>query len=370
MQLYNYRKKKRRRRHVFQSSYQQRYYRKRSKKSGKKTGMIVLILCLVLAGIAGAGAGGFFYLKESGKNALMAYAGDVKMEMDGSQDKAGLVSRNGKKYRYNEDIITLLCMGIDQGNENWQTEAALGENGQADAIFLLVLDQKSHRLKLIGISRDTMTEIATYDNQGKYVGESLNHLALAFSYGKTKEEGAQMTVDAVSKLFYQLPIHGYAAIDWDALGKINDSVGGVAVTLMQDMNLGGQQYYSGERVRLTGGQAQSYVRHRGGELGSNNERMQRQRTYVSAFLSEAKAAMKKDMFVAADLYQELTADMVTSVGLNEAVYLASLLPSAQFGGEDMMMVEGTVKQGTPYDEFYVDEDCLTDLILEVFYEEV
>lgn len=370
MQLYNYRKKKRRKAYVFQMDYQYRRYQKRGRKSGKKAGKILLLLCFALILISGAGWGGLLYLKETGKNALLDYAGNVKMEMEGSQDKAGLVSRNGKKYRYKEDIITLLCMGIDQGNENWESEAVMGENGQADALFLLVLDENSHSLKLIGISRDTMTEIATYDNQGNYVGESVNHLALAFSYGKTKADGAQMTADAVSKLFYQLPIHGYAAIDWDALGKINDSVGGVTVTLTQDMILGGESYSSGDRVNLIGEQAKNYVRYRENELGSNNDRMQRQKTYVSAFLSEAKAAIKKDVFLAADLYQELTSDMVTSVGMNEAVYLASLLPSIQFDGEDIMAVEGTVKQGIQYDEFYVNEDRLTGLILEVFYEEV
>ena len=176
--------------------------------------------------IAAAGFGGFTILRSTGKSDLMKYAGAVQMDLKDAQDESGLVSKNGKKYRYNEDIITLLCMGVDQGSESWEEARSEGENGQADAIFLAVLDQKAHSLKLIGISRDTMTDIATYDRQGNYVGESRNHLALAFSYGTSKQEGAELVKDAVSDLFYHLPIHGYVAIDWDALGKINDSVGG------------------------------------------------------------------------------------------------------------------------------------------------
>lgn len=370
MQLFNYRKKRKRRFHAsYSPGFNQRHH-KRRRRDSKGGWKVLLILVLVLGAIGGVGFGGFVYLRETGKKDLLKYAGSVEMQLDAEQDEAGLVSKNGKKYRYNEDIITLLCMGIDQGNEGWEEAAEQGENGQADAIFLLVLDQQAQDMKLIGISRDTMTKIATYDYQGNYVGESVNHLALSFSYGETKNQGAELVMDAVSKLFYHLPIHGYAAIDWDALGKINDSVGGVKVILTEDMVLGGDHYEAGDAVRLTGNQAKSYVRHRGNELGSNNERMQRQKAYATAFIAEARGAIEKDLFLIADLYQELTSDMATSIGVNEAVYLASLLPSIHFGTEDIYTLEGTVKQGTPYEEFYVDEEKLMDLLLEIFYEEV
>lgn len=374
MQLYNYRKKRKKRFRTVRSGSYRDYRRKRRHHSGahrkKRAGRIALISVSVLLLLAVCGFGAFSYLRSSGKKELMAYAGAQQMELEGAQTESGLVSRNGKKYRYNDEIITLLCMGIDQGSESWEEEGGYGENGQADAIFLLVLDQKAHSLRLIGISRDTMTDIATYDRQGNYVGESKNHLALAFSYGTTKNEGAELVKDAVSNLFYSLPIHGYAAIDWDALGKINDSVGGVTVTLAEDMVLGGESFQSGDTIRLSGDQAKSFVRHRSDEAGSNNERMMRQKTYVNSFISEAKRAISKDPLLTADLYQQLTSDMATSIGVNEAVYLASLLPSVHFSLEDIHAVEGTVRQGARYEEFYVDEEKLMDLILDTFYEEV
>ncbi len=343
MQLYNYRKKRKKRfRFSYSEGYRNHHRRHRHHHSAhqkKKAGRIVLACLSVIVLLSVCGFGAFAYLRSSGKKELMAYAGKQQMEIEGAQAESGLVSRNGKKYRYNDEIITLLCMGIDQGSEAWEGEGESGENGQADAIFLLVLEngkkyryndeiitllcmgidqgseawegegesgengqadaifllvldqksyslrligisrdtmtdiatydrqgnyvgesknhlalafsygatknQKSYSLRLIGISRDTMTDIATYDRQGNYVGESKNHLALAFSYGATKNEGAEFVKDAVSNLFYNLPIHGYAAIDWDALGKINDSVGGVTVTLTEDMVLGGEPFKSG-----------------------------------------------------------------------------------------------------------------------------
>lgn len=374
MQLYNYRKKRKKRfRHGFSLTYtdhHHRHHRHHSSHRKKRAGRIALIVFAVVLFLLAGGFGTFTYLRSSGKKDLMKYAGAQQMEINGTQEEAGLVSRNGKKYRYNDEIITLLCMGIDQGSTDWEDEGGYGENGQADAIFLLVLNQKAHSLRLIGISRDTMTEIATYDRQGNYVGESKNHLALAFSYGSTKNEGAEFVKDAVAKLFYNLPIHGYAAIDWDALGKINDSVGGVTVTLAEDMVLGGESFQSGDTIRLSGNQAKSFVRHRSDEAGSNNARMMRQKTYVNAFISEARRAISKDPLLTADLYQKLTSDMATSIGVNEAVYLASLLPSIHFSLDDIRTVEGTIRQGTRYEEFYVDEDKLLDLILDTFYEEV
>lgn len=374
MQLYNYRKKRKKRfRFSYSEGYRNHHRRHRHHHSAhqkKKAGRIVLACFSVIVLLSVCGFGAFAYLRSSGKKELMAYAGKQQMEIEGAQAESGLVSRNGKKYRYNDEIITLLCMGIDQGSEAWEGEGESGENGQADAIFLLVLDQKSYSLRLIGISRDTMTDIATYDRQGNYVGESKNHLALAFSYGATKNEGAEFVKDAVSNLFYNLPIHGYAAIDWDALGKINDSVGGVTVTLTEDMVLGGEPFKSGDTIRLSGDQAKSFVRHRSDEAGSNNERMMRQKTYVNSFISEAKRAISKDPLLTADLYEQITSDMATSIGVNEAMYLASLLPSVHFSLDDIQAVEGTIRQGKRYEEFYVDEDKLTELILDTFYEEV
>ena len=141
--------------------------------------------------------------------------------------------------------------------------------------------------------------------QGNYVGESVNHLALAFSYGKTKEEGAELVKTAVSKLFYNLPIHGYAAIDWDALGKINDSVGGVEVTFNEEVVLNGETFAGGEKMRLTGEQAKSFVRQRGDEIGSNNKRMQRQKIYAAAFIGAAKNAVLENPLLVSDMYLSL-----------------------------------------------------------------
>lgn len=98
--------------------------------------------------------------------------------------------------------------------------------------------------------------------------------------------------------------------------------------------------------------------------------MQRQKIYAAAFIGAAKNAVLENPLLVSDMYKELSGDMVTSIGVDEAVYLASLLPSMRFSLDDIQMIEGEVKEGTVYEEFYADEDKLMNLILDIFYYEV
>lgn len=143
---------------------------------------------------------------------------------------------NGKAYRYNHDLVTMLVMGIDQESDTIEEKDDVsGESGQADTIFLMVMDKSKDEIKMISISRDTMTQIKTFDYKGNYLGKSKNHLGLAYSFGDGKVTSCQYMVDAVSNLFYGMPINGYVALNMNAVGMINDAVGGVTVTVPEDM---------------------------------------------------------------------------------------------------------------------------------------
>ena len=378
MTFFNYRKKRKRWRlstgsgssyhHHHRHHHSHGHHRRRSggRKAAVIAGSILLVLCL----LAGIGAGGFFYLRHAGKLSLQKAAVSDAPVMEG-QD-GDVVTRNGKKYRYNEDIINILCLGIDQTTEEMEEQTRVsGGSGQADAIVLVTIDPKEQTMKMTAIPRDTITEIETYDASGNSVGKSKNHLALAYAYGDGGKKSGELSVEAVSNLMYQLPIHGYAAIRMDAVEKLNDSVGGVTVTIPEEMQINGITFEAGQSVTLTGSQALSYVRTRDMDAeGANLQRMERQKGYAVSFIQSAKQALKKNPTLAAELYQEITADMVTSIGLDEAVYLASMLPQISFSADDIQTVQGTIKQGKKYEEYYADEDALQDLILDTFYREV
>ena len=373
MTFLNYRKKRKRRwmtsgsgshHHHHHSGH---HHRRHSR--GRRAAVIGVSILLVLCLLIGCGAGGFFYLRHTGKSSLQKSAASDAPNMDGQT--GDVVVRNGKKYRYNKELINILCLGIDKTTEEMEGQPKVsGGSGQADAIVLVTIDPTAQTMKMTAIPRDTITEIETYDASGNSVGKSKNHLALAYAYGDGGKKSGELTVAAVSNLLYQLPIHGYAAIRMDAVEKLNDSVGGVTVTLPEEMQINGVTYDAGQSVTLTGSQALNYVRTRDIEAaGANLQRMERQKGYAVSFIQSAKQALKKNPTLAAALYQDITADMVTNIGLDEAVYLASMLPQMQFSAEDIQTVQGTIRQGKKYEEYYADEDALQELILNTFYTE-
>ena len=104
-------------------------------------------------------------------------------------------------------------------------------------------------------------------------------------------------VDAVSKLFYGIPINGYVAFNMETISQLNDAVGGVTVTVPEGENIS-DKLKSGETVTLNGDDAVSFVRYRDTSVeGSNNLRIARQKQYLINFFSRAVKAVQKDVFL-------------------------------------------------------------------------
>ena len=351
--------------------------------AGKKTvGGILLRVAFglsVMILIFGTAAFGTYHvLRTGGERDMRENVSSVALSMaDRGDDKklsenSDYIWHNGKAYRYNDQVITLLCMGIDQsGGEIQEEKNVSGESGQADSIFLAVMDPVSRQLSVIAISRDTMTKIPAFDNKGNYLGENINHLGLAYAYGDGREKSCQYMVDAVSRLFYGIPINGYAAFSLET-GKLNDAVGGVTVTVPdgEDMTSAVAQLKSGEAVTLTGDMAETFVRWRNTEEhGSNNMRIARQKQFLLSFFQQAAAAVQKNVSLPASLYQEFSSEMVTDISLDKAVYLISEAAKMSFQEGNLTVLQGEAKTGKIYDEFYVDDDALYELILDTFYVE-
>lgn len=361
------------------------YYRKKRKRRIKGRSRLRLALKIflgfliaVLALTAGA-LGAYFYLKESGKDGLKKNAATTVPDLNKSETLTNsedsqdiydpmVFKYNGVEYRYNNNIITILCMGIDKNTENVELQDISGKSGQADSIFLLVMDPLKNTTKIISVSRDTMTEIKNYDVTGKEIGESINHLGLAYAYGDGGKKSCELMVDAVSNLFYDLPIHGYVSLLMSAIGPLNDAVGGVTVTVPEDLSEKDAALVQGATVTLMGKQAEIFVRNRDTEQdGSNNLRMERQKMYAIGFVNAAKMALKKNPSLTVNLYNEFSKQMVTNIGLDNAVYLVSEASGMQLDTDDILTLKGETKQGAVYEEFYADDKALLELVLNTFY---
>ena len=274
--------------------------------------------------------------------------------------KDGMLRYQGKTYAYKEDVMTFLCMGIDKSGEAKASEV-LHRGGQADALFLAVMDPGEKKISVIGVNRDTMAELFVYDEEGNYLGREIGQIALQHAYGDGMEESCERTVEAVSNLFYGIPIHGYFAMNMDVIIPLNEAVGGVDVVIGE----------GDEKVHLEGQEAYSFVRNRDMYAPhSAEQRLERQKQYLEAFALRAKKAVAQDLTLPAKLYGEILPYMVTDISASEAVYLATQAVSYTFGQEDLYSLQGEIRMGEQFEEFYPDETALYELILQVFYEEV
>lgn len=285
--------------------------------------------------------------------------------------KEGWISHSGKVYEYNEDIMTFLIMGIDKKDEVVEEVEEGTDGGQADALFLVVMNPHDKTVRVVGINRNTMTDIDIYNETGAYVSTVEAQIAVQHGFGNGVEKSCEYQKTAVSRLFYNLPIHGYAAINMSAIPMMNDAVGGVDVAVLEDLTAKDSSLVKGKTVHLMGESAFWYVKYRDTNIfGSADSRLARQKQYLNAFIAQAKSAAKQDISVVMNLYQAIAPMMTTDITMNEVAYLAPILLDYTFDSENFLMLKGETVMGKQFEEFYVDEDALYEMILEVFYEEV
>ena len=363
-----------------------RSHRKRKKHRILKKILLVLILLLL------AGIGACVYLFFSGQAKItqkgQASRPELKpvhteeVQIDTEILDEDTIKYNGTKYKYNEDMINLLFIGVDtsgalNNQDNTATSTIIAgtdaesEAGQADTIILAALDNKAKKVTLIPINRDTFTEISIYDIYGKFVEKQKEQIALSYAYGDGRNKSAELTREAVSNLFYGLPIHGYFSINTSAITVINDMIGGVELTLLDDFTFADPSYVKGTTVRLQGSFAETYLRSRMGVGdGTNVSRMERQQQYLTALASQTLGAVKKDLTLPVSLYQTIADYMVTDISADEVSYLATQAAGYSLSDNFIRNIAGESVAGDIYMEFHVDEKAFYELILDVFYEKV
>lgn len=348
---------------------------RKQKAPRKKRGPLIAVLIIfgILVLLLATAVGAYFYLNKKGEAQLkknQSIASITAPEEASSEDDGKTIVYNGAKYKYNEDNINILFMGVDRDMQD-TGEKVIGENGQADVLIWAALDSKTGHLSLINISRDAMVDVNKYNVEDKYLGTDKMQLCLAYSYGDGKEKSCENTLQSVSRLMYGMPVNAYVAIDYSAIAPLNDAIGGVTVNVLEDLTQSDSALKAGETVTLHGEQAQTYVRSRNTEvLDSNNQRMERQKQYIDAFLQQAISQTRKNLTLPVTLYNDVSDYMVTNISASEVTHLATLMIQNGVSGGDILTVPGEVTQGDVYAEFNPDDKELYKLILSVFYKEI
>lgn len=281
----------------------------------------------------------------------------------------GDITYNGKTYRYNADLKNYLVMGVD--NDNPVEEAKDGvSGGQSDALFLIVTDEENEEISIFSINRNTMTDVAMYDKEGTSVGVQKAQICTQHAFGDGKMLSCSRTQDAVANLFGNIPINGYVSINMGAVPYMNNAVGGVEVEVLQDLKYPDKNVNlkKGDVVRLDGGEAYAYLRGRDiNDFDSATLRLRREEQYFINYMNTLKEESGGSSSKALDIYYAISDYLVTDV---DFAALAESLIKYDFSEDQLYTVPGEIKQGKKYEEFYVDEDELNDMIIEIFYREV
>ena len=271
------------------------------------------------------------------------------------------VEYQGKTYRYNENVVSIVVMGYDRR----QDVSVTGKAGQADAIMVVALDTSTGLMRVIGVPRDTMVDVD--ENVGDaFIGQDKMQIALAFSYGDGYESSAENVVRAVSRVLYNMPMNYYLALNMEGVGPINDAVGGVALTPLATIPNTG--IVEGATMTLYGNNAMRYVQYRDtSQLDSSLQRQARQSQYLQAFFSQAISNAAGNPTVLVGLYQTALQYSTTNLGLDEFSYLATVLLSHGMSQLDVVTLGGEPVKGEQYVEYHLDQQSVYETVLDVFY---
>ena len=334
----------------------------------KKTLIILTAVLSVIVVLLGGLFGAFLAVRRSGRLRLEQRRRDEMTRETAYADYTydpSVIRYGGKKYKYNEDLSNILFLGIDKNDALGKDDNTVGGAGQCDVILLVALNEKNKTADIIAIDRNTVLPIESYDAEGNYIGVTNSQIALSYAYGDGRETSCKMAAEAVSDLLFEVPIHAYYSMTTAAVRDINDMLGGVKVKIPVDMTVTDENFTEGAEIRLDGEQAEKFLRARMElEDGSNAARLERQKIYRSSLSSTAKSAMLSDLSLPSKLYEKVISESCTDIGLDEAVYLASLISGLEirFHG-----IAGTTVSTDSFDEFYPDSAKLYEEVLEIFY---
>ena len=283
---------------------------------------------------------------------------------------------NGKTYKRNTYVKAVLCMGVDRDGPMTETTLS-GDGGQADGIFLLANDTARGSMKILLIPRDSMTEITKTDTSwtetnGAKLGEVVDHLSLSYAYGDGREKSCEYTKQAVSHLLMGLKIDSYMAADLEIIASLNDEVGGVTVTIpTMGMEQADPEFVFGQTVRLKGEQAERFVRFRDTERDNSAiSRMEQQKLYISGFFQAVKEKSRTESNITEHLFEMSQDYMVTDMAKDEYLKLAiNALEGEGLTSASFKMAPGTGTATETYDEYYVEQEALVPILLDLFYRE-
>ena len=278
--------------------------RRKKKKSGKKKVIVVIILVLLAVVLA---AGAFLWSKLGKMNRI-------------DLGKVNTNDINSDSKEVMSGYTTIALFGLDnRSNGSF-------ESGNSDTIIVASINNATKEIRLVSVFRDSYLDVGD---------DTFTKCNAAYAKGGPKQ--------AVNMLNTNLDLHitDYVAVDWNALVKTIDLLGGVDIELTEEEatytigyidEIAGQTgvsttYPSAGLQTLDGVQATAYARIRKTD-GFDFKRTERQRTVINQIFEKAKQAKLTTLNTIID---EVFPDISTSLTNTEILSLASGIASYGMG---------------------------------------
>lgn len=281
-------------------------------------------------------------------------------------DWGNRLTYKGKNYRRNENIKTVLFLGVDRDSaveipQNENGAGQIGNGGRSDAIILFLINDETQTTTMLTVSRDTMTEVDVYDIKGDYAFSGEMQINMQHAFGDSPSKSLNLTKRTVSELLYGIRIDGALSLTMDGIRKVVDLVDGITLTMPEDYSYIDERYTEGATLTLDGEEMEHFIRYRDtNESGSNEERVRRQSWLIGAVFQDLKA---KGAMTFLQQLIDSNPDYLETDCDAELLKTMSRYPIS----DTKYKVPGSVKEGERHDEYYVDEEALQDLIVELLY---
>jgi len=198
---------------------------------------------------------------------------DVDEAVESSETSAADDFENLDVSSY-KDRVNVLLMGVDT-LENTDT----GTGTRTDTIMVMSVDPVSKTGFILSLPRDTRVQITDRDGYDK-----VNH---AHSYG-----GTELAISTI-KGFLNIPIHHYVKVDYRALFKTVDDLGGIEVDVSRDMKYRDTasvppldiDLKKGVQI-LNGEQSMGFLRFRKGYPNQDLGRIEAQQAFMDALIKK------------------------------------------------------------------------------------
>lgn len=287
---------------------------KTRKKKNKKLGLILLVEVLVFVALI---IGFFWYYVNSKLDQVVDNNTEEQEEIDVSDAVTEVMA---DKYK------TIALFGLDTREGGDMNKSGVAHS---DAIIIASINNETKEVKLASVYRDCFLEIAKS-------GAGTQKVTHAYILG-----GPACSVETLNKNL-DLNITDYVSVDFAALTKAIDALGGVTINVkekelnnlnhnieeqVQVTGIASDGVWSAGEQLLNGTQATAYARIR--KVGNGDfERTQRQRAVISAMVKKAK---QSDLSTINNVLDEIIPLVATNMSKSDILSLAKNTFSYELG---------------------------------------